>query len=548
MGITVAQALKFGGLTQGVLLAGEKGLNNTIERVSVVEVPIDPGWVIKNSLFITTFYAVKEQPENQLRTIEVLADRGCSALVFQPRILDDLPDFLICRADELGLPLIQVAREVSYPQIITPLVGAILEEKSYLLQRSEEIHRRLTDLCLLGGGVQSIASALGDLIGRPAAIVNSWGRIIASSQLDEKVIEQMVWTRYSDFAKQATFTQPEFLPEHGVWMMKLFSGPQRNSDGFILVIDPERILEPLDLVAIEQASIVTALEIVKNRAVLETERRMQRDFFEEILNKGLDATDVILSRADALGWDLLNRRIVGLVSAENLGANQNSRHPVGSDLRGEDLKNRLLDTVAEAMKEHDPRGIVVEQGSNIILLPYCQDGGSNAQIVEHLQTLAEAVLSRVKPWIGEINVVIAFGGFHDTVQDLRTGYAEAKLALDISQKLGLRQQITWYDDVGLYVLLDRIANQPETAAWFDKMLGQLTRYDQDNGTDLVHTLEVYFDANQVIQQAAYHLFIHPKTLRYRLSRIESILETNPFAGEKQLSYYLAAKLARLLLI
>jgi purine catabolism regulator len=61
----------------------------------------------------------------------------------------------------------------------------------------------------------------------------------------------------------------------------------------------------------------------------------------------------------------------------------------------------------------------------------------------------------------------------------------------------------------------------------------------------VKTLEAYFNANQVSQQAARDLFIHPKTLKYRLRRIKEILGIDPFKGDRQLAFYLAAKLTRL---
>jgi DNA-binding PucR family transcriptional regulator len=47
------------------------------------------------------------------------------------------------------------------------------------------------------------------------------------------------------------------------------------------------------------------------------------------------------------------------------------------------------------------------------------------------------------------------------------------------------------------------------------------------------------------QQTAYNLFIHPKTLRYRLRRIEEIVGGDPFSKDQQLSFYIATKLARL---
>ena len=44
MGLSVAQAMKFGGLAKGRVLSGRYSLANEIELVSIIEAPIDPQW------------------------------------------------------------------------------------------------------------------------------------------------------------------------------------------------------------------------------------------------------------------------------------------------------------------------------------------------------------------------------------------------------------------------------------------------------------------------------------------------------------------------
>src|SRR4030067_3007432 len=173
MSVTVDQALTFGGLAQGRVLAGARNLGNILDSVDILEIPWLPEWAsdCKNCLNITTFYAIKEDLESQIKTVEMLASWKSSALVVQLSILGQLSQLVIQRAEELGLPLIVVPETVTYMEITTPLLGAILQEKTYFLQRSEEIHRKLTDICLSGGGFQAIITALANLVNRPAAII-----------------------------------------------------------------------------------------------------------------------------------------------------------------------------------------------------------------------------------------------------------------------------------------------------------------------------------------------------------------------------------------
>ncbi len=545
MALSVAQALKFGGLARGRLLSGEESLDNVIEMVSIIEAPFERGWEMKKALFLTSFYAVKDDLAAQLGTIELLAEGNCSALVFQSGILDSLPDVVIQRARELGLPIIEVSETVPYHEIIQPLVGAMLQEKTYLLQRADDIHRRMIDLCLIGGGLDAIAKALNDLIKRPVMILDGWGSRMAACPLDEMHFQ-------SEEQHHKLFTQSDllgshfvYLPGEKVWLMKLFSGSGRESDGYILIEDPQKTLDFLDQAAIEQASVVVALEIAKQRAVLETERRLQRDFIENLLFEQHLSENKIITRAHSLGWDLQGKRVVGMINLAELRQFHLSR--AGSSEEEFHLaKNHLLQSMLAMMNEQNSGAIVVEQGDFLILLPNCEKHQSGASLRKVLQPLAEAIYVLIKQVLGECPVLITFGGFYDSIQGLRNSYDEAKATLRICQNQVLHQSIVWYDDAALYVLLDRIAEQPDTHQWFERTIGSLLDYDRENGTSLVQTLEAYFDANQQIQPAAYHLFVHPKTLKYRLRRIEEILGTNPFSAEQHLSYYLACKLARML--
>jgi DNA-binding PucR family transcriptional regulator len=54
------------------------------------------------------------------------------------------------------------------------------------------------------------------------------------------------------------------------------------------------------------------------------------------------------------------------------------------------------------------------------------------------------------------------------------------------------------------------------------VLGGATDYDRDHRADLVRTVEVYLASDCSLQRTAEQLYIHPKTVRYRLDRVEEL--------------------------
>ncbi|KAA3656133.1 MAG: PucR family transcriptional regulator [Chloroflexi bacterium] len=516
-----------------------------IHHVNILEAPWESFWETQDHLFLTSFYALRNNTSLQIENIKALAENGCAGLVFQKGVQNALDPLVIQQAEESGLPLIEVDEATAYPEIITPLVQAIAREKSFMLQRSQDIHRRLTGLILGGDGLTAVSDALHELIDRPVATINSWGDVLTSKSFAD--INQPEVDR-DDLLQEMARSTRQGLAWHkasGRWLAPLLAGEQGMVEGFLLVWDSQKAANQLDLMAIEQAATVASLELAKQRAVLETERRLKRDFIDDMLTGEHHSAEALIARGRSLGWDLLHKRVIMLVDLNQFEAYYLQHLDEGKE-HIQHIKQRFLKSVMRVVMNENPLSIVVERSDSIVVIPHFPTELSLSQTQQAMESLAKQIYTNVPKSLNELSISIAIGGFYETVAGLRNSYREANAALEVSNRLDNQTPIIWYENVALYVLLMRFSNQSEVNRWRDQTLGRLIAYDRQNDSELVKTLETYFDANQNSQQAARILFIHPKTLKYRLRRIEEILDTNPFAGDKQLSFYLATKLTKLL--
>jgi purine catabolism regulator len=542
MGLTLARALKLDGLREGSLLSGRRNLGRQIEFVDIIESPVETDWDMKGALFITTFYASRDDAREQLRTIDVLDQHGCVALVFQVGFLDHLPEEVVAHAERIGFPIISIPREVTYPVLIQPLVGAILREKAVLLQRSDEINQRMMDICLAGGGIDAIVVALGDLLGRPARLFDPWGGMMAAAPAEGEAASSVDLPSIEACYKKAR-SEPVFVPSLESWAMRISVGKNRECDGYLLLDDPARSLDALDFVAIERASVAIALELVKRRAVVDMERSIRRDFMEDFLNEENPNAGKMVERARSLGWDLKDKHVVALFDSGEASPSGHADERASNERR-ERARALFFDHATALMLDKNPDGILTEQGRYIVLIPQCSMPRADPSGRSALLELMNAMGGLLRKTMDGSSPRIGVGGFYDSVDGLLRSFNEAKAALDVSTKLGISKDIVWYDEVSLYCLLDRLGSQKETAQWLRHCIGRLMDYDDKKGTGLVKTLETYFDCGQHLQEAAYHLNVHPKTLKYRLDRVKDLLDVDPFMGEQQLSYYLACKIAR----
>ncbi len=79
-----------------------------------------------------------------------------------------------------------------------------------------------------------------------------------------------------------------------------------------------------------------------------------------------------------------------------------------------------------------------------------------------------------------------------------------------------------FEDLGAVQFLLEPAHGEDLDRYADRQLGALLAYDRDHDAELVETLTAYLRCDGQVQRAAEVLGIHPKTMSYRLGRIETI--------------------------
>src|SRR5690625_980826 len=85
------------------LIAGENGLDNTIDYLNVQEIAQRSSWVRKNGLIMTTFNAFQDL-DSILLQLEWYADLKTSAIGVHSAIHSTIPKDISDKANELALP------------------------------------------------------------------------------------------------------------------------------------------------------------------------------------------------------------------------------------------------------------------------------------------------------------------------------------------------------------------------------------------------------------------------------------------------------------
>ncbi|MDN4519266.1 GAF domain-containing protein [Mycolicibacterium austroafricanum] len=147
------------------------------------------------------------------------------------------------------------------------------------LRRAEEVHTLLTATALRGEGVSGVAAALSELLGRGVLIEDVY---------DEPLTD-------------ANWTGPDpRAQDHVVATVTLDGSPVAR----IHVAASDSELSRLDVRAVEHATVVTALELLRARTAAEVEQRIRGSLVADLLSSDDAGIPALLDRARRLGWDL----------------------------------------------------------------------------------------------------------------------------------------------------------------------------------------------------------------------------------------------------
>ncbi|MGH9022156.1 MAG: CdaR family transcriptional regulator, partial [Acidimicrobiia bacterium] len=168
------------------------------------------------------------------------------------------------------------------------------------LQRSLEIHDRLTHAAAAGLGREGLAQTLHQLTRFPVAIEDRWGnlRAWAGSDAPDPYPKDPPHVRDQLIRR----LQREGAPYRERGRLIGLASPRPDATGVIALVDPEHRAGPFELMALEHATTVLAVELARLHSLGEAELRLRRDLVDELL-AGTD-DESALGRAQALGHDL----------------------------------------------------------------------------------------------------------------------------------------------------------------------------------------------------------------------------------------------------
>lgn len=469
------------------------------------------------------------------RLIEPIVHAGASALI----TLGPLPDDVIAAARSAELPLVILPGGSSMRQIQQAVLTLITNRQAQTAQRAAQVRQQLEQLVAEGAGLESIVWAMADQT-RKGVIVQ-----------DKRLLPIATWSHpalsavWSDILQ--SLNDPDRLPkgwtdrkrvanwrsiEHQVLpggLSRLVTPivVKNVARGYLSLIGVAEELDALDTLVAEQGAEACALEMAKAKAVSTVTKQLRGEFIDAML-AGRVSSKETEQWARQLGHDIAAPHAAIVFAWE--GENQPSLRRLETVINGEIGLSRVAALVRIDGSTHHA-GIFVTLETTMSIKP--------------ARDLAATIYSRTAAEYPKATLRCGLGRAANHVGEWRTSYREAEQALEMAAQLDERNPV-FFGDLSVYRLLFKMAEHPDLVSFCTETLGALTKYDTEQHSNLLDTLEAFFAHHGNLSQTAEALFIHRNTLQYRLERIGEIASIDLDNPETRLALQLAIKAHRLL--
>lgn len=546
--VPLREVLKVDTLRDTTVLAGSRGLDRVVTRLNVMEVPDIVEWVRPHALLVTSGYPLVDIDRHDdgehggfIELVRRLDELDVAALGIKVgRFLPDIPDEVLEFADSRGFPILGLALETAFDDLLEEVHVRLTDVQAEVLHRTDVLHAALEGLVLEGAGLQELTDRIADVLGIGVLITSIDGREKAGTldgRMRQALCEAELFDPTGRFLVERPRLQPMELGNGQVLVQPVVAG---SSDlARLVAYHPSRKISPDDLNALQRASTVVALLVSQQQALNAVESKYRGDFLREVLADRAGDAEHVMDHVATLGWRIDFPAIV--VSAELDPPPGDQERPPVRVRRA--WQERFFAAWEQVLGSYVPKTPTADFSEEVVTLlpaptglhddPDAAAAALRDLVARIVRTVAGDKGGGRRPFsVGTSRLVGA-------VEDFPSAYQQARRATEVGRRFTGGSSVFHFDDLGVHRLIGLIPDRSELTAFAEDILGELVR-DTPDAEELRETLRVLLENNFNVAEASRVQFVHYNTMRYRIGKLEQLL--GPLSSDANLRLNLAVAL------
>lgn len=475
--------------------------------------------------------------DNRITLVEVvqsLAEVGVKAVA----VAGEIARGVVPIANERELCLLSLPQGANLASTERAVNKLILNQSAQLTERAIDIQRQLARLAAENRNLNSLIQVIARATDQPVVVHDDVGVLMEQvypsaskrSMSGRALMQSLPYGAFQKWLEKESPTAAGVIVPSPIGYTTVLKVEKRIA-GYLSLVGKGEPLDEFDRLVLTYGADVCAIELAKTRAIATAVEQTRGDWVQMWLSGTPSDEDALLARAQQSGFDVHTSFVVAVFKAMT-----ESGHVLPLE--------SLMSLVRDDMARRQVNGAVGQYVDVIVALYPLENAAYLPRLRGQIDELRVQLATRTPSGLVGAGISRPCAG----IAGLREGYREAKDALNIAQELGEKDKTTFYGDLKLFQLLLALKDTslPQLRRFHQETIAALVEHDARKQSELIRTLEGFFDANGNLAKASLDLDVHRNTLVYRLERIAELTNMNLDDADNRLVLHLALKIDRVL--
>ena len=528
MAYTVRKLLESEQFPKMKLLCGEKGLDLEVKGIRIIEIEDMERYLTGGEILITSFQVYLSCNDREVEQhFEDLVKSDISGFIVKKRKEYDPTgrrlSLLEKHCKKYEIPLVEISEDLHYWGIIRYVIMQVFDKATARLKYFKITHDNFNTFILNNNGSCNTASDiikfLSVMIENPVVLYYGNLNCMVSTNSDNS---KLILSDEIQPYKPNIITKFQYMKQmKGSCVQYVVKFAILNEmEIYITITEENRELTELDYMAIENAIINLQYGFLSEFAQDEVKKKYQRDIVHNILN-GLLSSKEMTEAASQLGMK------------ENDTYRVVDFHTIKKNVQRKYTKEQLQEVgviVGELMYLL-PDALIYRNMDQIVMIQQVDSNQTELEYQKEMEEVEDVIQRSILYRKKDTDFQIGIGKSVEGYQRLKESYHEASRAIKyieiIRQVTGDKNKsVVHYSNLGFFQIFGKVDDMTELERCIPETLKKLYLYDDEHKGELITTLQMYLRNNQSIKKTAGAMFVHYRTISYRIEKIKQISGIN----------------------
>lgn len=513
--MTLSDLLACKSLRYARVIIPPKDLNVQVTGINIIEAPDIEKWAKRGMVLLTSYFALQDLDHAELNEFFLkIQSLGISCLIVKiNRLIKEIPRVFIDLCGALNIPLLEIPETKKYEEIMVEVLSFILsrrEQRLALYYRLSEISSRMAIDML---GMQGILSEFNKMLLFDLSLqssadefnVNTNPTLANFEYLGELPMEHWEYMTLEYKRYRCSYPKNQDMSESSIVYIEL-PPTAGNRNALIIHEGPNRRLDLNDVIIIENLIRTVQLELLREYSLKQ----------QKLLNKNALVGDILRGVISSQAELTTIYQQLELEPDEEVRVMIIDYYPDG-DRENLDLPD-LRSKIRTSIQRLQARTVYfIASSYDQFIMPRLASG-----LNKNASTFQALVQQHIHEYPGNIRLRF-YGGIsnYHKLSDLSLADYQSKSISRFLTNNYPNNYIEEFDNLGIFKLF---IGEDDIKLNDHIHPGVKSLYEHYH--ELYDTLCVYLNTGTSFARTADELFLHPKTVKYRIEKIKTLLNLN----------------------